>query len=165
VFITRYKKIALLALFLGLSPSISANTWSDHLRGEMLESYDVLNSKVESCLKSRSPIEKEDIDSEWFSKLSNEQRGTALLMLSQMAMDRCASLEEANYTKDLLYYAAETGDSKRLDEWLSLKKVFMHEKQRETLSDLDFLNIKMLSKKEPFNKPFNPLQVKLLYED
>ena len=138
-------------------------SWSDFLRIEMLQTYDNLNNKVESCRQNRKLVNKQDITSKWFNELSHKQRVAALLLLSHIKTSKCTEEEESNYTRALLNYVAETGDSQRLDDWLSLKKVFIHRDLQLDFDSIDLRKIQLLSEVAPFNTPFDPLQISELY--
>lgn len=163
--IIHYKKQCVIFLLMCFSLPLAAMSWSELLRIEMLQTYDDLNDKIKQCRQERKVINKQDFDSKWLHGLSREQRGIVLLVLNNMAMDKCSEVEESNYTKALLNYVAETGDSKRLDDWLFLKKIFLHKEQQVNFNELDFRQVQILSESPPFNKPFDPLQVSNLYDE
>lgn len=163
--IIHYKKQCVIFLLMCISLPLAAVSWSELLRIEMLQTYDDLNDKIKQCRQDRKVINKQDVDSKWLHGLSREQRGIVLLVLNNMAMDKCSEVEESNYTKALLNYVAETGDSKRLDDWLFLKKIFLHKEQQVNFNELDFRQVQILSESPPFNKPFDPLQVSNLYDE
>ncbi|WP_306330989.1 hypothetical protein [Vibrio injensis] len=163
--IIHYKKQCVIFLLMCFSLPLAAISWSDLLRIEMLQTYDDLNEKIKQCRQERKVINRHDINSKWLHDLSREQRGIALLVLNSMAIDKCSEVEESNYTKALLSYVAETGDTKRLDDWLFLKKIFIHKEQQTNFQELDFRQVQILSEKPPFNKPFDPLQVLSLYSE
>ncbi len=163
MFTMRYRKQCVTALFMFLTLPACAMSWPEYLRINMLQAYDNLNLKVEQCAQMRQTIEKQDVPSTWFNELSNEQKKAAVLLLSQMTMDKCIAEKEAEYSRTLLAYVAETGDSQRLDDWLTIKKVFRHREQQEAFESLDLRQIQILLDTKPFNKPFDPLQVSELY--
>lgn len=164
MFTMRYRKQYVTALFMLLTLPADAMSWSDHLRINMLKAYDNLNLKVEQCAQMRRPLEKQQVASPWFNELSSEQKKAALLLLSQMTMDTCIAEEEAEYSRTLLAYVAETGDSQRLDDWLTIKKVFRHREQQDAFESIDLRQIQILLETKPFNKPFDPLQASELYD-
>ena len=136
---------------------------SEFLRIKMLQTYDTLNTKVGQCHDNRQVIEKQEIKSVWFNYLSYKQKGPTILLLSQMTLNKCIATEEANYSRALLSYVAETGDNERLDNWLALKRIYKHKDQQAILDKLDLRQIDILSDTPPFDKPFDPLQVLDLY--
>lgn len=165
MFIMRSRKQCITTLLMFFTLSSYAMSWPEYLRIEMLQAYDDLNLKVEHCAQMRQPIEKQEITSTWFNGLSGEQRKAALLLLSQMSMDKCVAQEEAKYSRTLLAYVAETGDTQRLDDWLTIKKVYRHQEQRKTFESIDLRQIQLLLESPPFNRPFSPLQVSELYNE
>lgn len=162
MFIMHYKKWLVIVFASITLPAIAMN-WPDYLRFEMLHAYDDLMEKTTICRSERNVVAMGDITSSWFNDLPSKQRNSVILLLSQINMDQCVNEEEANYTKALLNYVAETGESKRLDDWLVLKKVFVHRELRADFNQLDLRQIQLLSEEPPFNKPFDPLQVSELY--
>lgn len=118
----RYKNLAV-ALVAGFcSCSAFSMTWQEHLKEEMLRSYNYLQAKARQCSANEVALPK--IEDPWFKKLDKDGKYAAASYLSHLAYKKCIENEKRQYSADLLNYTAEVGENKHMAEWLMFEKVY-----------------------------------------
>ncbi|MCK6265013.1 hypothetical protein KP803_17175 [Vibrio sp. ZSDE26] len=152
----RCKSIFFLTSLLFTSSAVS-QTWTNYLEQEMVENYEVLNSKVRECKQLRKEFDYSiEVKNEWFLSLTVAQKQNVVMFAFSHASNKCIQHERASYTDAMLNYVAETGDTSSYDQWLLLAK-----EDKDIVKVVEELGVEKVIKlvNEYFESPFDALKV------
>lgn len=162
VFLMRFNKIIFI-LFL-FSSSSHGLTWEESLKLEMDNSYQRLESKMESCKLKEKPLPK--ITDRWFIKLSKDEKYAAATYLEYLADKNCFGDNLKQYESDVFAYAAEINSKSIVQDWLNLTKVYRGDNFDSTFKKLDVSPLLIWSKKnQALLKPFDKVEFLEMYNE